>query len=94
MDKHFAAVISGDCVTRHKPHPEGLERLQKHFGCRASEIVMIGDHDYDMAAATAFGAFAVRASWHGQWEDGECEKAARQFRDLDGFLAWIKSAAS
>ena len=56
--------VSGCCVSKHKPDPEGLQKIAGLFECDVSELVMVGDHDYDVKAAAAVGAYGIRASWH------------------------------
>jgi phosphoglycolate phosphatase len=87
------AIVSGTCVSARKPHPEGLVRLIERFGCEPGEVTMVGDHPYDVEGAKAAGARAVRASWHGYWDDEECPVADAQFRRVADFHAWARGSA-
>ena len=80
--------VSGTCVVRRKPHPEGLLRLIDRFECRPQEVTMVGDHDHDVTAARQAGARAVRASWHSYWEEPACATADAQFRSTGEFAEW------
>jgi HAD superfamily hydrolase (TIGR01509 family) len=62
---HFDMVVTANCVRKHKPDPEGLHHIARHFDCCPTRLVMIGDHDVDMQAAAAAGSRAIRANWHG-----------------------------
>ena len=83
------ACISGTCVDRRKPDPEGLLRLVDRFGCRPDEVTMVGDHEHDVTAAKSVGARAVRASWHSYWREAPCTTADHQFHDVAEFEAWV-----
>lgn len=52
-------VITGDDVTRHKPHPESLEKALAHFNAKADQAVMFGDSGKDVRAAHSAGAHSV-----------------------------------
>ena len=82
-------LVSGDCVAKRKPHVEGLEKIQRHFGCSAENMVMIGDHHVDVEMAKTHGAFAVRASWHEHWDHDNCKVADKQFYSHDEFAKWV-----
>ncbi|MBK8202801.1 MAG: HAD-IA family hydrolase [Bdellovibrionales bacterium] len=89
--QYFDHVVSGNCVSRRKPHPEGLSKIQEFFSCETSEMVMVGDHDHDMQAAKIFGALPIRASWHNYWDHDVCSNAQRQFFCSTQFFEWVKS---
>lgn len=63
LDHHFERCVSGTCVSKRKPHPEGLLKILKESKHRNDEVVMIGDHEYDMSAAREVGVKAVSVSW-------------------------------
>lgn len=52
----FAARIGPDEVTRHKPHPEAVERCAATLGVPAAACFFIGDTHYDVGAGKAAGA--------------------------------------
>ncbi len=94
LQPHVEILVSADCVTKRKPHPEGLFKIQNFFACGAHEMVMVGDHDHDMEAGKIFGATTVRASWHEQWDDGLCSRAHQQFYCDRKFQQWVMSQDS
>ncbi len=51
----FDAIIGGEDVRRHKPHPECLERALAHFAIQPQDALYIGDHPVDAQAAAAAG---------------------------------------
>lgn len=94
LSTYFDIVVSGTCVTKRKPHTEGLAKIQMYFGCEPQDIVMVGDHDHDMMAARDFGALPIRASWHSHWSHDQCDIAQEQFFNSNDFLKWTQTTFS
>jgi|688.fasta_scaffold128835_3 HAD superfamily hydrolase (TIGR01549 family) len=82
LDKYFDVIVTGDCVENHKPDPEGLQRIAGHFACSVSDLVMIGDHDVDIAAAQSAGALPIRANWHGFRDGQNCHLGAETIHSV------------
>lgn len=89
LGKYVELCVSGTCVAQRKPHPEGLERIAREFGCAPDQITMVGDHEYDVIGANTLGARSVRASWHSYWNVDPCSYAQHQFHSVDEFSRWI-----
>ncbi len=51
----FEIVVSGDTVAEKKPHPMQLKHAAEFFGCKISEMLLIGDSINDAEAARAAG---------------------------------------
>jgi phosphoglycolate phosphatase-like HAD superfamily hydrolase len=51
----FAIWICGDDLDSHKPDPEGLLRIVRHWGLPPAEVLFVGDSDQDLAGARAAG---------------------------------------
>lgn len=90
LSRYFSYRVSGSCVGKHKPDPEGLLKIASHFGCDPSQLVMVGDHDYDVQAAKAVGATAIRASWHRFGSPEFCSISDQHFRSVDEMLNWVR----
>ncbi|MES2962284.1 MAG: HAD family hydrolase [Bdellovibrionota bacterium] len=60
---HVERCISRTCVAQTKPAPEGLIRILDESKHRGEDVVMVGDHEYDIAGARAAGVKAVSVSW-------------------------------
>ncbi len=52
---HFAAVIGGDSLPEHKPHPRPLVEAITRSGGTTSAAIMVGDSETDIATARAAG---------------------------------------
>ncbi|HSX52837.1 MAG TPA: HAD-IA family hydrolase [Patescibacteria group bacterium] len=51
--KFFSAVVQGDEVVKHKPHPEGLLKALKKLSVKPSNAAMLGDAAVDIQAGKA-----------------------------------------
>jgi HAD superfamily hydrolase (TIGR01662 family) len=89
LKPYAQAFVSGSCVNQRKPHPEGLLRIIDTFGCKPSDVTMVGDHEHDVTAAKSAGARAVRASWHSHWVVDPCTVADAQFHHVSDFSEWV-----
>jgi phosphoglycolate phosphatase-like HAD superfamily hydrolase len=85
-------LVSGNCVTRAKPDPEGAQLTLARFSRTASESVMVGDHAHDVNAALSAGVFGVRASWNPYWPREACTIAQAQFFSVPDFARWIEGS--
>ena len=56
-------VVGCDTCTRHKPHPEPVQRALTLLGVSASEAVFVGDSPHDVTAGRAAGVFTVGVTW-------------------------------
>lgn len=55
LRQHFSHVVTRDCVTNSKPHPEGLQHILKESNSLPEKAIMIGDHRMDMESARSAG---------------------------------------
>jgi phosphoglycolate phosphatase len=53
-------IVGGEDVSRHKPHPEGLERALAGLGVAGGAALYVGDHPVDGHAARGAGVRYVR----------------------------------
>lgn len=65
-----ASVICPDDVQFRKPHPESLFLAASQLGCKAEEIVYIGDHKRDIDCGRDAGAVTIAAAF-GYLEPGD-----------------------
>ncbi len=63
LDRHFAAVVTGDEVEHPKPAPDGLVTAGRLLGLEPDEIAYVGDSPNDLGCARAAGSLAVAAGW-------------------------------
>lgn len=86
LGQYIDFCVTGTCVTQHKPDPEGLHMIATKFSCELSDLIVVGDHDFDVKAAKSTGAYAVRASWHRFDPPLTCTYADELFMNVVGLL--------
>jgi HAD superfamily hydrolase (TIGR01509 family) len=59
----FDLVVSGNDVTHHKPHPEGIRRVLESLSVAADEVLMVGDAMPDVRASRAAGVAMAAVLW-------------------------------
>lgn len=84
-------VVTGNCVSKAKPDPEGARLVLGRLRRGAEEAVMVGDHLHDVNAAKAAGVLGVRAGWNPYWPREHCPVADRQFFTVPEFAEWIQA---
>jgi phosphoglycolate phosphatase len=57
--KHFETIIGGDTVARGKPAPDMVLLACRQLGIKPAAAIVVGDTEYDMAAAREAGCLAV-----------------------------------
>ena len=88
----FDDHVSGTCVGKNKPDPEGLIKLSDTLKVDADEFTMIGDHAHDVIGAKSVGARAVQVYWQDTYHTGETEhEPDHEFDCETKFLNWIKT---
>ncbi len=59
MNELFDAIVCGDDVVRHKPHPEPLLKAMSYLKADPARTVMIGDSDKDIDGAKNAGVDSI-----------------------------------
>ncbi len=89
LHSYFDLCVGGTCVANHKPHPEGLHRIIKHWDCDPKSVVMVGDHDVDMLGSKESNTYAIRVSWN-QATPPNCNISDLHFRNVEQFEKWLR----
>lgn len=63
IDDCADVIVTMEDVTRHKPHPESVDKVLEKFGATADEAIMIGDTKYDIGCANNAGVESVLVGW-------------------------------
>lgn len=63
LEHLFDTTVTGDDVGRHKPDPEAYALAAGRLHATAAECLIFEDSDIGLAAATAFGAHALRIAF-------------------------------
>lgn len=59
LEDRLGALVCGDDLPTHKPHPDGLREILRRLGRAPAECVMVGDADVDVLGAHACAVDAV-----------------------------------
>jgi len=59
FDWDFDIVLTRDCISLQKPHPEGLLKICSELNIEIKKSCYIGDYKFDLEAATNAGMFGV-----------------------------------
>lgn len=60
---HFTAVMASEDVTRHKPHPEMVQRIYRTTGIGSDATVVVGDTSFDIEMGRRADAETVGVTW-------------------------------
>src|SRR5438128_11779119 len=66
LNRYFAAVVTGEDVTRNKPDPEGIQMVLRRMEVRPSRVIMVGDSASDIQAGRNAGVITGAALWGSQ----------------------------
>lgn len=93
MDAFFAAVVCGDDLSTHKPHPAGLVEILTRLDLRPEEALYAGDADADVLGGAEAGVRTVLIS-HGREAGAEVVRSAWRCVETPGqAYALIRAAA-
>jgi pyrophosphatase PpaX len=63
LDAVIPVVVGCDSCTRHKPHPEPVERALALLDVGPAEAVFVGDSPHDVESGRAAGVYTVGVTW-------------------------------
>ncbi len=88
---YFDLVISGSCVQRHKPDPQGIEMVLQAFAISPQQAFYLGDSPVDIKTARQAGVTALAALWGAR--DREIllrQQPDAAFARPEEFAAWVQ----
>lgn len=59
LDQYVEDIVGGDDVKKHKPSPEGINKILKQNRWFRDELVYVGDNPCDVLAGRAAGAYTI-----------------------------------
>ena len=68
-EKYFDLIVTGDDVTNHKPHAEGILKFVNQFGLSKQKVLMIGDSVSDVKASKEAGVKIASVLWDSHREE-------------------------
>ena len=89
-DHFFTEVVTGTCVAKNKPAPDGLLKIAEVTKMDMNQFIMIGDHHHDIDPAKELGCKTVHACWKKNPNHLERE-AHKKFETVADFMNWLRS---
>ena len=88
-------IVGCDSCTRHKPHPEPVERALALLGAAPEEALFVGDSPHDVEAGRAAGVHTIGVTW-GAFTREEMERSGADVvvNDVPGLRAAIDAFGS
>lgn len=88
--KYFKTCVGRTCVDNNKPHPDGLLKILNDFNHHSDDVVMIGDHEYDMRGAQAAKVKGISVNWEGRVKPHVQALADRHFDKVTELHRWAQ----
>jgi pyrophosphatase PpaX len=63
LDDAIPVVVGCDSCTRHKPHPEPVERALALLAFSPDDSIFVGDSPHDVESGRAAGVYTVGVTW-------------------------------
>jgi pyrophosphatase PpaX len=63
LSQAIPVIVGCDSCTRHKPHPEPVERALALLGASPSGALFVGDSPHDVESGRAAGVHTIGVSW-------------------------------
>jgi pyrophosphatase PpaX len=69
LDEAIPVIVGCDSCTRHKPHPEPVERALSLLRSAPRDAIFVGDSPHDVEAGRAAGVYTVGVTWGASTRD-------------------------
>ena len=63
LAQYFQCLVTGSCVAKHKPDPEGIIQVLNHLQVQPQHAFYLGDSPGDIITARRAGVDAIAALW-------------------------------
>lgn len=91
LDHFFKYCITGSCVSKKKPDPEGLLKVLNLSKFQLNDTIMVGDHAYDIKGARSVGVKALSVSWKTQSPHPLESVSDEHFYNTSDLTKWAQS---
>lgn len=89
LENLFDVIITGDDVTKPKPHPEGVVKALSILDVERDEAIFVGDSDADIKAGTEAGVYTVGVQWLPDYQTATfMEQPNTIFTRITDFTDW------
>lgn len=91
LAEYFDLIVTGNDVAKHKPNPEGIQKILRTFNLRPEEALMVGDSLGDIAASRGAGVHMAAVLWDSHDSERVRNAGAHYvFDEVEEFLAWLR----
>jgi phosphoglycolate phosphatase len=88
LAKYFATCVGRSCTPNNKPSPDGLLKILTDFKDHHDDVVMIGDHDFDMLGAKAANVTGISVDWAGRPDVKAQNNSKFHFNQISQLHSW------
>ncbi|OFZ10927.1 MAG: hypothetical protein A2Z20_03480 [Bdellovibrionales bacterium RBG_16_40_8] len=88
LAKHIGICVGRTCVPKNKPHPDGLLKILMDSRSHGDNVLMVGDHEYDMQGARAAKVKAVSVNWGKKTRHNARAISDHHFENVSDLLFW------
>ena len=90
LARFFDLVVSGTDVARHKPDPEGIQKVLHTFSLNPAEVLMVGDSLSDVKASRAAGVRMAGVVWDSYDRDQVLNTEVEyKFQQVEELFRWL-----
>lgn len=91
--QYFDIIVTGTELAKHKPNPEGIQKIIDTLGLDPQEVLMVGDALSDVKASKSAGVKVAAAAWDSYDRDGLLQaRADYVFHSAGEMLQWLKES--
>jgi phosphoglycolate phosphatase-like HAD superfamily hydrolase len=91
LQKYLETCVSRCCVPKTKPHPDGLIKILEEFKHHHEDVIMIGDHHFDMQGAKSANVKGISVDWAGRPHEGAKLNSHWHFEKVEDLHNWAKT---
>lgn len=88
---YFETCVGRTCVANNKPHPDGLLKILEDSKHHYDDVVMVGDHEYDMLGAQAAKVRGISVNWEGKVGPEARLLSDLHFDRIEELHSWAKN---
>jgi HAD superfamily hydrolase (TIGR01549 family) len=90
LTEYFSNCVSRTCVPQNKPSPDGLLKILQESKHQSHDVLMVGDHEYDMQGARSAAVDAISVGWDEKFDPKVKALSDQHFDHIDALKSWAK----
>lgn len=89
LSKYIDNCVTRSCVPKTKPNPDGLLKILQDSKDHGDDVIMVGDHQYDIQGARSAKVKSISVDWQGKEVHPVKGLADYHFTNITDFKNWI-----